>query len=93
MLAKFANLAEPIESVIAAMLVLRCSLCQIPGHDAPQCWFTGAFYEECRRLNYADIHYKYRGGLRLNKKTEILKARLGAKLEVEKLAIDSKAKQ
>ena len=62
---------------------LTCTLCHLSGHAAPQCWFNGALYEECRRQGCPGLNYAFRGRLKLAHKKEALQLRYE---QIEKLA-------
>ena len=63
------------QKIIQSLKELTCSLCELPGHARPQCWFNGAFYEECRRQGELEMNYTVRGAIKLKAKTDALQLR------------------
>ena len=70
------------------LLGLRCGVCDMIGHASPQCWYNGALYEECRRLNMTDLNYEFRSAIKLAGKQETLTRKQEAEKEALKMESD-----
>ena len=66
---------------MASLMRQQCTICGLPGHSSPQCWFNHALYEECRRTGLLRINYAFRAGIKAERKTAVQKIRHEAQVE------------
>ena len=52
------------QEILTHMQSLKCSICELAGHNSAQCWLNGTFYDECRRRGRLDVNYSFRGGIK-----------------------------
>ena len=69
------------QDLMTALYKQRCTICGLPGHSSPQCWFNHALYEECRRSGKLRINYAFRAGIKAERKTAVQKVRHEAQME------------